>query len=504
MKTIAVIGLGPSGLVAVKELKTKGFHVTGFDKQDKVGGIWAEPGKHGIFKELTLNTSRSYTEYSDFPWNKEDYPGFPEDDGGVFASGAEYGAYLANYAKHFDLESNFQLKTEVTSIQRKEQGGYVATTSRGTQEFDAVVVCSGRNATPNNPLQEKFSNFSGTVIHSQQVESLAEFDAKSVLIVGAAVSASDLSSRLGARGKCKTLVNSVRKVPYHLDKFSKNGEACEHFMFLRLVAWISGYLPESMRFQGLKGALLRTCPEQITKEITQSPELVLDSDIRNAGISYTSGYVSAAKNGLFTIKPQVQSVKGEDVTFIDGSTQSFDVIVCCTGFTGWDLSILPPEIVDKVKYVSPAGFIEPALYMRTLVPSITDMTFVGLPNIGAMGPLAELQARYAASLLSGDLSRPSDDRVLQGAMAFRKHRDAGPYNRNDMTPRIQEEIGSTLGVTPTVFEAMVNARTLLFGQMYPCYYRMKEGVDGKEVAAKAKERWVWCHEHPMVRVDKQE
>ena len=40
MKKVAVIGAGPSGITAIKNLKDKGFDVIGFERCGGVGGNW--------------------------------------------------------------------------------------------------------------------------------------------------------------------------------------------------------------------------------------------------------------------------------------------------------------------------------------------------------------------------------------------------------------------------------------------------------------------------------
>jgi cation diffusion facilitator CzcD-associated flavoprotein CzcO len=39
--TVAVIGLGASGLVTMKNLAEEGFHVTGFERSGSIGGVWS-------------------------------------------------------------------------------------------------------------------------------------------------------------------------------------------------------------------------------------------------------------------------------------------------------------------------------------------------------------------------------------------------------------------------------------------------------------------------------
>lgn len=353
MKTVAVIGLGPAGLVAVKELKAKGFFVTAFDKQDAIGGVWSNPGKkHGIYEQLNLNTSRAFSEFSDFPWRSEDFPEYAQDaEGGAFASCKEFNAYLQAYAKHFELDGCFKLKTSIQRIERASNGsGYVLFTSasKTPQEFDALVVCSGRHMYANHILKAPLASFSGTVEHSEDFKSLSEYDGKRVLVIGSSVSGSDLSSKLASRGKYATVTNSVRTVPYHLDKFNPDGQVSDEFMFIRLICWIKKYMPEGMGFQGMKSNLLQNCPDQLDEDLLEGSSFSApDPDVRKAGVGYTSGYVQQVREKRLSVKPDFQSVAGSTVKFVDGSSADFDVIICGTGYKGWDLSILPTDIQSK-------------------------------------------------------------------------------------------------------------------------------------------------------------
>jgi dimethylaniline monooxygenase (N-oxide forming) len=58
--SVAVIGAGAQGLVTVKNLLEQGFHVTGFDKNDYVGGLWHYAADHHItaLPSTVVNVSR--------------------------------------------------------------------------------------------------------------------------------------------------------------------------------------------------------------------------------------------------------------------------------------------------------------------------------------------------------------------------------------------------------------------------------------------------------------
>jgi dimethylaniline monooxygenase (N-oxide forming) len=58
--TAAVIGLGAAGLVALKNLKEQGFNVTGFERNDYIGGIWkfAEDERTSVLSTTVVNISK--------------------------------------------------------------------------------------------------------------------------------------------------------------------------------------------------------------------------------------------------------------------------------------------------------------------------------------------------------------------------------------------------------------------------------------------------------------
>jgi dimethylaniline monooxygenase (N-oxide forming) len=58
--TVAVIGLGASGLVALKNLKEQGFDVTGFERNSYIGGLWkySEDGCLSVLKTTLVNISK--------------------------------------------------------------------------------------------------------------------------------------------------------------------------------------------------------------------------------------------------------------------------------------------------------------------------------------------------------------------------------------------------------------------------------------------------------------
>ena len=65
---VAVIGAGPSGLVAAKSLQEEGLEPVVFEQADGVGGQWYGPSAHsGVWLGMRANTSKTLDAFSDFP-----------------------------------------------------------------------------------------------------------------------------------------------------------------------------------------------------------------------------------------------------------------------------------------------------------------------------------------------------------------------------------------------------------------------------------------------------
>jgi dimethylaniline monooxygenase (N-oxide forming) len=61
-KTVAVVGAGPSGLVAAKVLMDDGFDVTIFDRHKQLGGIWSADW---AYADLRTQAVKGFMEFSD-------------------------------------------------------------------------------------------------------------------------------------------------------------------------------------------------------------------------------------------------------------------------------------------------------------------------------------------------------------------------------------------------------------------------------------------------------
>jgi dimethylaniline monooxygenase (N-oxide forming) len=190
MKSVCIIGAGPSGIVCCKELVAKGFSCVVFEGQAGFGGAFAK-----AYSGFLFTTSTHLSAFSDFPEQKPSH----------HWSGAEFVAYCERYVKHFGLEECFMFNALVTRVARvQESGRFLVTVNNSTSTvFDFVVVASGLNHTP------KDEQIHPLAIHSSSIRDFSPFKGKRVLIVGGGESGTDLSLLLMQNG-AKAVCISVR------------------------------------------------------------------------------------------------------------------------------------------------------------------------------------------------------------------------------------------------------------------------------------------------------
>jgi hypothetical protein len=107
-------------------------------------------------------------------------------------------------------------------------------------------------------------------------------------------------------------------------------------------------------------------------------------------------------HGWITVKPDIRQLDGREVEFEDGSRKSFDAIIYATGyhisFPFLDKSLFDPE--------TEAG----DLYRRMVSLKHPGLIFAGLVQpVGPTIPLVEIQGRWLASVVSGDIVLPEPE-----------------------------------------------------------------------------------------------
>jgi dimethylaniline monooxygenase (N-oxide forming) len=176
----------------LKNLREEGYHATGFDRNDYIGGLWQYSAKEqtSVLETTTVNVSKERACFTDFPF-PEDVPSHP--------AAAQVQQYLIDYTKHFNLEPYMRLGTSIKQITfDEERQEWVLDIEGGNKEYyDKVVVAiGGMVGKASTPTIEGIEKFAGSSVHSQAFKRPADYEDKRVMVVGFSNSAADTATQL--------------------------------------------------------------------------------------------------------------------------------------------------------------------------------------------------------------------------------------------------------------------------------------------------------------------
>ncbi len=382
-KSVCVIGAGPSGITAAKNLLDEGHDVVVYDMGKEVGGNWVfneQVGHSSVFETTHIISSKTLSEYADFPMPSE-YPDYP--------SHAHLASYFQSYAKHFNLYPNIQFNTLVQNCELLDDMKWKVVTEYDgrIQEkiFDALAVCNGHHWLPRFPSYQ--GTFNGEFIHSHDVKRFSRFAGKKVLVIG------------GGNSACDVAVESSR-VAMSVD-----------------LSWRRGYwiVPKFMMGKpaDVFSVKINWLPRIIWQKLSALTLYFRNGKNSNYGLPEPDGQLGSHhptinEDLFFTIrhgkiKPRVdiERLNGNEVVFKDGTSGVYDVIVACTGYI-ISHPFLKKELVNYSEGDVP-------LWLRMIHPDIQSIYFIGLfQPLGCIWPGSELQSKIMARELAGKWSRPSD------------------------------------------------------------------------------------------------
>ena len=386
-KHVCVIGAGPSGITAAKNLLDEGLQVTVFDSGTEVGGNWVfseTEGHSSVFETTHIISSKTMSQFEDFPF-ADDVPDYP--------SHKHLATYFQAYARHFNLYQHIHFQTLVKNCHLTEGGKWSVTTEKNdvetTQIFDALTVCNGHHWLPRTPQYP--GHFDGEFIHSHAVKRFARFKDKRVLVIGGGNSACDVaveSSRVAAK-----VDMSWRRGYWIAPKFMMGkpsdtiGSAMDFLpqrLWAKIIEVMLGFRYGKNEQHGL--------PNPSTPFGSHHPTI-------NEDLFYT------IRHGKIKPRPDIERLDGSKVHFKDGSTGEYDTIVACTGY------VITHPFFDKNFIDYSEGDVP--LWLRMMHPTIENLYFIGLfQPLGCIWPGSELQSKIMAREIAGLWQRPKNVPLL--------------------------------------------------------------------------------------------
>lgn len=524
--SVLIVGAGPSGLAALKEMREAGLEAISVDSRPSFGGVFA-PDSGVTCKSLHLTISNVFMSFSDFP---------PYDihKGAKYWSQAEYYEYLKQYVDHFQLHKHIHLRRTVKSAHFNRHSSkwqvslssYSDSAERVTkiEIFDKLIVATGANHKPKLP--ESLLKFQGDIMHSTKFHSGDQVRSKHVLIVGMAESAADVANCASKTAKKVTMCGrryhdwAPRFIePYlsdsrydedeHLDRHHKPNGVLESLTISRIVR----NLPLGIWSIGLQGLIWdlrkKHGPSSMQGMLHEFSSRAWLRDYYSSDTSIVpakSGIIPtiASRNLMDIVVARDIKVNGKKLTFHDaklyGSSgngvptqfskqESYDmhadVIVACTGFTldfGWI------SLSDEYESLN----LNPRSWFKHCFPPDMGehLAFVGFarPHSGGIPQCSEMVSRYIAQLYKGHLHLPSDYAELavrEGAAERACFHQTPDYGLLVDYLAYMMSVAKLMDCTPRSFPPLsrpLDAVKYWTFPLWPCFFRTR-GIGAKPESA---------------------
>ncbi|MBC7994455.1 MAG: NAD(P)-binding domain-containing protein [Rhizobacter sp.] len=395
MLPVCIIGAGSSGVALAKALKEQGVHFECFEIGSRIGGMWRYENDNGLssaYRSLHIDTSRNNLGYSDFPI-PDTYPDF--------LSHYEVMDYLEAYAERAGVLPHIRFNTRVEDVRPAGDGSWnVRLQSGEVKRYRAVLVANGHLWDPRLP--EFTGHFSGLAMHSHHYRTAEPFKDKHVLVVGIGNSAVDIAVDVCKSAKSTHL--STRRSAWVMPKYIM-GVPIDRWSSFFMRKW---HLPTRLARMLVQRFAYLAVGNQARYGVPRPKHAIWQEHA-----TLSQELLPYVGHGWIRIKPNVRELQGTQVAFDDGSTAPIDAIIYATGYRT-SFPFIAPELFEVTD-----GKV--ALYRRMLPPALPGLFFVGLVQpIGPTIPLVEIQARWVASVLSGQTQLP-DTRTMHAEIT-RHHR----------------------------------------------------------------------------------
>lgn len=460
MQRVAIIGAGPSGLVAAKSAIESGLEPVVFDRAPTYGGVWR---LHDGLAWDTMHTNVSHYTcmFSDFPWTN------PSED---FPSKQALYEYLGNYIAHFNLHNLLRFNNTVTRLENKDDHWHVSSLNKDgiSQEeiFKYVIVSIGVFTTPRQPWIEGTSLFKGKLQHSYDYKKPDEFKDQRVIVVGGSFSGAEIASEVAKTAK--EVVNVIRQPYWVVPRYIPNSLDLPEYTFPLDLVFYKRFSDESESTLAEVNRKKNTyfgklCGDQDT--VCDALRMDPESSIP-LRVIVSDDYLPSIREKRIRIKKvAIEALTEKAMLFEDNTEERADSIIFATGYT----LTLPffNESTKEILEFSQEDLLQPLiLHKGTFHPDLPNLAFVGMyrgPYFAGM----ELQARWACGVFSGQITPPTQMAMKQGLDEERAIRKKVP---RPQLPRdyvaFSDSLAKEIGAFPD-FKSLKENNMALYNILWP-------------------------------------
>ena len=395
MISCIVIGAGPGGIVATKEILEKGFaDVLCLEQSEGLGGVFIN-----TYDNLLLTSSVTFSMFSDY-W-------VGDGNSHHFWTKNEAVSYWKNYANHFEVTEHIRFNSKVKRVSSLEDDTWQVSLDSGENfQCENLILAIGNNNIPKFPDWHK-NLTSIPYSHSRDYKKAKGFEGKRVLIIGGGESASDVAFEISKVAK-ECLVSLRKTTGWIVPR--KRGEHAADVSTHRGI-WD---LPREYgrRLSPFVLKLERGRKDPVFDALADLNEKVSSKNgIWGIYGTKTLALPKAIANHGCKIVGEIVDVKdgGQILETAEGiAIKNIDVVIFSTGYVN-RVDFMPKELQE----CDPRS-----MYKHMFNPKVgNSLAWVGWarPGFGSQFPIMEMQSRYCALIFSGELKLPSAENMVRSA-----------------------------------------------------------------------------------------
>lgn len=463
---IAVVGAGPSGIAAAKAALECSLEPVVFEAGYASGGLWRRNEGY-IWRDMRTNLSKWTCSFSDYPW-----PAAADD----FPHGSAVEHYVREYAGDFGVEDRIAYGQRITGISKCSNGWAVDTNDQNAAPatFDGVIVATGIFARKFIPRVSGLLDFKGRLIHSGDYREAGDFRGRRVAVVGGSLSGVEIATHLADHGIEVILL--FERAPWILPRYApvedQNLSAPLDLVLYNRKDRISGS-GQALSLEDKNRATAAFFESTFGNAGDVSEALRTPVDGTPPYVAISDNFLDHVSSGLILpVRERLKGVGASYVTTEEERSIYVDDIVFCTGYES-DLSFLAETIRSTVEYNARDKLVAHIACDSVVHPELQDLYFVGMyrgPYFGVM----ELQARWAAMMLAGEIEKPAETwsaRKLDSERSIRGLRPRPQFPHGDYV-EFADAIASRIGVYPNAANFSGDERALKEGPVIPAHYRL--------------------------------
>jgi cation diffusion facilitator CzcD-associated flavoprotein CzcO len=397
---VLIVGAGPAGLAVGGCLARRGVRARLLERGAAPGWSWVQH-----YEPLRLHTSRGLSAL----------PGLALRSATPYPGRAEVEAYLAAYARRFDLAVATECAVTAVAAQREGADGWRVETSRGPLRARHVVLATGFFSGPRTPDWPGRDLFQGRWLRPGDLGG-DDLAGRRVLVVGLGNTGADMLVELRRRGANVAVAvrGAVQVAPLEI-----LGVNC-----FRWAEWLPDRAPTVGRLLGARAGALA---ERLAARLWCRFQERRFGDLRERGLALKSmaeihraqraglppvvggPWVDLVRRGEVTVLPAVAAVTPEGVVLADGRRERFDALLLATGLEESRFR-LAGELPERLRDGAVAG--RPGLWLCGAAPALRHIRRSASRLAGAIA--RELAARPRASPTDSPSTEAPNPRAQTG------------------------------------------------------------------------------------------